>query len=81
MRDHVFEDATDMGIDHGVEDLLAVSLRSDKTRGPEQTQVVADQRGRQPHPIGDSANAERRAEADDRNPETVRVAHQPEGLC
>ena len=80
MRHHVGDRAADMFVGRGVEHLLALPLRSQDAGRPQQAQMVADQRGREPSPRRDVRNASRAVEAGENDPEPARVAHEPEHL-
>ena len=69
-----------MGIGGGIEDLLATALGAQDARRPQQPQMVAHERGREPEPAGDLADGHRRGEAGEDDPQPARIAHHAKHL-
>eukprot|EP01034_Spumella_vulgaris_P032256 gene32257-39828_t len=59
MLEHIVENAADVGIGGGVEDLLALALGFDDAGRAQQAQMVADERAAQLQRCGDVAHGHR----------------------
>lgn len=80
MVDHDPQDVAHAGIGHRVDDLLALSFTAQDARGPQEPQVVACQRRRDPQFVGDVAGRNLTLHTGHNNREARWVRKQAEGL-
>lgn len=78
MRGHVGKHAGDMVIGGNVIDMLAPAFGTHQTGSPQQTQMMACQRGRDFKLLGDITGRHRGTQAGIHDPEPGRVAENPE---
>ena len=80
MFQHIAQYAADMGIGGGVKHLLALALRLDDTRRPQEPQMVADKRAAQVQCSRDFAHRDGRRQAGQHDAQPGRIAQQVEQI-
>lgn len=77
MVHHVGENAVNVMVGQGIEDVPAVARRAHYSRCPQEPEVVANEGGRQPGVYGDFAHWDWPLSALDEDAQAARIAEQP----